>query len=314
MHPASSVVEYIPFTAPLTLSCLLARPGLSFISNSQPDIRLRGVCNGRYPVADTLCFVDREPSIAQRHALQSVAVLTSPALAVGLECLTMLVTDDPRAAFIDLVNALLEDGQFHPFSSFGSAPAGIDASAFVHPHAILESDVVVGPGCQVAAGCVLKRGTVLMQDVVIRENTVLGCEGIGRYVTQDARVLRFPHLAGVFVGIGVEIGANCVIARGALTSTVIGAGSIIGNLCNIGHGVQLGEKTWMSVGCLIGGNTHIGHRATLGLGVNVRDNLQLGEGASIAMGSTVMRSVEAGTSVMGNPAKVVPGVTAGPER
>lgn len=302
--PTASLSAY-----PITLQALAAQ--LSKVSST---VQVLGLSNGRYPAADTLCFVDRPPDEAQRQRLTRAIVLAPPTLAEGLQCQTLLLCDDPRATFIDLVETLLNQRRISAFTSIKPAINGIDPAARIHPNAFIEPDVVIGPGCEIAAGCVIKQGSVLLQDVVVRENTVVGCAGIARYVAQDGRVLRFPHLAGVLVDAGTEIGAHCVIARGAMTSTRIGADSVIGNLCNIGHGVQLGKKTWMSVGCLIGGNCRFGHQVTLGLGVQVRDNLQLGDGASVAMGSVVMRSVAAGCSVLGNPAKAVPGVVAGPDR
>lgn len=306
--------EYSPFRNAHDLAPDFARPGITLVHGADSALLVSGVCNGRYPVPATLCFVDRTPDDAQRHLLGDTVVLTTPALAEGLSCKALALSNDPRAAFIDLVAGWQRQSLLAPFTSLGPQQGEIDPTARVHPRAVIEADVSIGPGCEVAAGCVLKQGTVLMQDVVVRENTVIGCEGIARYVAADGRVLRFPHLAGVLVQRGAEIGAGCVIARGALNSTRIGAGSIIGNLCNIGHGVQLGIKTWMSVGCLIGGNSRLEDNVTLGLGVNIRDNLHLGVGASAAMGSTVMRSLAAGVSVLGNPAKVVPGIVAGPSR
>lgn len=320
--------EYIPLSPPCSIDQLLGRiPPASLLtyplslqalatqlSRTSSAVLVKGLLNGRYPVPDTLCFVDRPPSEAQRQQLTQAFVLAPPALAEGLQCQTLLLCDDPRATFIDLVETLLNQCRISAFTSLKPAINGIDPTARIHPNAVIEADVAIGPGCEIAAGCVIKQGTVLLQDVVVRENTVMGCAGIARYVAQDGRVLRFPHLAGVLVEAGTEIGANCVIARGAMSSTRVGADSVIGNLCNVGHGVQLGKKTWMSVGCLIGGNCQFGHQVTLGLGVQVRDNLQLGDGVSVAMGSVVMRSVAAGCSVLGNPAKVVPGVVAGPDR
>lgn len=314
MTPDTSCAEYIPLRAPAAVVSLMSAVGVPLSSAVNASWRVKGLCNGRYPAPDTLCFVDRPPDERQREHLRDTVVLAPPSLAADLQCRGLLECKDPRAVFIDLVEQLQSRDMLSPFTSLTVMPAGIDGTAQVHPRAEVEANVIIGPGCQIAAGCVVKQGTVLMQNVVVRENTVIGCAGIARYVTADGRVLHFPHVAGVIIDAGVEIGANCVVARGALTSTHIGAGSIIGNLCNVGHGVLLGSKTWMSVGCLIGGNCRFGDRVTLGLGVQVRDNLHLGEGASAAMGSVVMRSVIAGGSVLGNPAKAVPGVVAGPDR
>lgn len=307
-------VEYIPLLREHSLSQLLSLCQVTRSETIPGDFRVVGVCNGRYPVPQTLCFVDRPPGDEQAQTLRNVVVLTTPTLAPSMPAAWCITVDDPRAVFIDLTGALLRQSLFSPFTSLVSKPAGIDASAVVHERACIEPEVIIGPGCIIAAGCVIKRGTVLGQHVLVRENSVLGCEGIARYVANDQRVLRFPHVAGVLVEDNVEIGAGCVIARGALNSTRLGAGSIIGNLCNLGHGVQAGKKTWMSVGCMVGGNTRLGDAVTLGLGVNVRDNLQIGHRASVAMGSAVMKNVADDTSVLGNPAKVVPGLVTGPAR
>lgn len=313
--------EFVPFISGIGVEQLWAWAGASSVlppastSSKAPLLECRGLCNGLYPVPATLCFVDREPNDAQRQQLQQSIILTTPALAATLETSVLAVCDDPRAAFIGLVSELQSQGLLCPFTSLSpSRFPHIDGSAIVHARAEIEDNVIIGPGCVIGAGCVVKQGSVLMQDVVLRENCVVGCDGIARYVSLGGQVLRFPHVAGVIIEAGCEIGANCVIARGALTSTRIGRNSVIGNLSNIGHGVHLGEKTWMSVGCMMGGNCRVGDHVTMGLGVGVRDNLVLGDGVSIAMGSVVMRSIEPNTSVLGNPAKAVPGVVAGPRR
>ena len=275
---------------------------------------LIGVVNARYACVNTLCFVDRAPTEATQERLQGAVVLTSAELAPSLLHAHAIVADDPRALFIDWINQLITVESFLPLSSLIAVPPTIATSAQIHASAQIEAGVFIGADTVIAAGCVIKSGTVIGERVIIRENTVIGCAGIALYKTQDDRVLRFPHLAGIHIGNDTEIGANCVLPRGSMNSSRIGDDVVIGNLCNIGHGANIGNKVWMSVGTLIGGNTHIGAGCTMGMGCTIRDNISIGEKVSVGMGSVVVKDIEANTSVFGNPAKRLPSVEAGPQR
>ena len=310
--------EYIPFKSVLQPSQLanLLREIVSGIQlpGNLAWPALRGVCNGRTPVTQTLCFIDRTPSQDILEKLDQMVVLTTEGCFVGYSNEAILKLEDPRAVFIDLIRTLQQQKYFLPLTSLANQRPSIDARASIHPSAQIEDGVFIGAGTQIGSGCVIKAGTWIGEHVIVRENTVIGCDGIALHKAVDGRVLRFPHLAGVYLETEVELGASCVIPRGILTSTRIGRNSIIGNLCNIGHGSTIGEKVWMSVGTLIGGHSVIGAEATIGMGGCVRDNLRVGRNASIGMGSVVAKDVPDDTSVFGNPAKHIPSLNAGPQR
>jgi UDP-3-O-[3-hydroxymyristoyl] glucosamine N-acyltransferase len=314
-------MEHVRFATPLRPADILALAratpagsGVALRPGGQPIEQLVGVSDGRYPAEATLCFVDRAPEAAAVAHLQRALVATTPALAPALPGASLLIAADPRALFIDLVARLATHPGFACFTTLVPGSAGIDATAEVHPSAVIEDGVRIGPGARIAAGCVVKRGCVVGEGAVVRENTVIGGRGIALYKSLDGRVLRFPDLAGVIVEASVEIGTSCSLPSGVLTSTVIGRDSVIGNLCNIGHGAKIGARVWMSVGTLVGGNATIGDGSTLGLGVCVRDNIRIGSNCSIGMGSVIMRHVPDGASMLGNPARALPKVDAGPQR
>ena len=104
------------------------------------------------------------------------------------------------------------------------------------------------------------------------------------------------------------------MSGGILAPTRIGEDVIAGNICNVGHGASIEDGVWMSVGSLVGGHTVIRTKATIAMGVTIRDNLEIGESASLGMGSVVVKSVGAGHSVFGNPAKRMPRLNTGPQR
>jgi UDP-3-O-[3-hydroxymyristoyl] glucosamine N-acyltransferase len=283
------------------------------------DLRLQfaGLARLGYTKAGDLCFCDREPGVELEEVAAGTIILCTEALVgmlserfPGANCLPL---PDPRATFIDLGRRLLAEGKVE-VSVAVPRPFGIHPTVQVGEQTVIHPETRIDANVKIGAQCVIHRGTWLQAGAVIRDNTVVGVEGINAYKGLDGKQRSFPHFASVIIGENVEIGAGAVVVRGILNSTRIGKDSVIGNLSNIGHVVEIGEKVWMSVGCLIGGHTRIGAGATLGMGVAVKDNIEIGEKAQVGMASVVVKSVAAGTSVFGNPARAIPSIQAGPAR
>jgi UDP-3-O-[3-hydroxymyristoyl] glucosamine N-acyltransferase len=110
------------------------------------------------------------------------------------------------------------------------------------------------------------------------------------------------QLGRVIIEDRVEIGANCAIDRGATSDTIIGAGSVLDNLVQIGHNVRLGRNCVVSGQAGVAGSTTIGDGVMIGGQSAISDHLTIGAGARIAGKSGVMRDVEAGATVGGYPA------------
>jgi UDP-3-O-[3-hydroxymyristoyl] glucosamine N-acyltransferase len=273
--------------------------------NTPNQFEINGISDGRSPVSHTICFLEDISLVKQDPTVLYI-------LPDHIDGLATLVTDDPRYVLIKFLEHVQEYDNYEPlqdgFRDF------VHATAFVHEKAVLESGVFIGENAWIGAGAVIKKGSVIGKNSIVRENTVIGCPGIALYKAKNGEVLRFPHLSGVTIGNNVEIGANAVIVQGTLKPTVIEDDVVVGNLCNIGHGVTVKSKVWMSVGTLIGGNCVVEKNATLGLGVSVKDRLHIEENTSVGMGSVVTKSTEENTSYFGNPAKPLRGLKTGPTR
>lgn len=277
---------------------------------------IHGIALLSKPLKGYLTFCDRIPA-GDANLACTQTILVPQALQTELEKLfpsaTLIAVPDPRAVFIDTIQYLQHANLLKLTSLMPGSPS-------VSPETKLGECVVVEPGVQIDAdvtigsGTVIRSGTWLQSGVTIGENSVIGTVGINAYVGLDGKRRGFPHLAGVIVGQGTSLGAACVVVRGILSSTRIGAGCIIGNMCNIGHGVEIDEDVWMSAGTLVGGHAKVGVRATIALGCTIRDNTSIGAGANVGMGSVVTKDVRAGYSVFGNPAKRFASISAGPAR
>ncbi len=304
-------MSYAAFKKTLLLSELeeiLNRIDESFkiISKDVVNDYIIGISDGRSPCNKTICFVEKVSCI---QAVKNVVYLTATELPNAIN----IITNDPRSLFIKFLNIIQKEKMLkalpesYQFSS-------IDESCEIFPNAIIEGNVVIGKGTIISAGCVVKSGTVIGDNCIVRENTVIGCDGIALYRNKQGEVLRFPHVSGVIIGDNVEIGANVVIVRGTLKPTTIESDTVIGNFCNIGHGVTIGKKVWLSVGSLVGGNTSINEMTTIGLGTRFKDNLKIGKQVSVGMGSVVTKNIENESSVFGNPAKKIRFLNTGPNR
>ncbi len=276
-----------------------------------------GIARFGHARAGDLCFCDREPGI-EYHEVTLGSVTLCPAELVEMLSrrfvgITCIPVPDPRSVFIDLGQRLLAESLV-AVSDAVARPFGIHPSATIGANTQIHPETRIDPGVRVGAHCAVHRGTWLKAGTTVGDHVTIGAAGMNAYRGLDNRVRKFPHFASVIVGEGAEIGSGCVVVRGILTSTRIGAGCIIGNLCNIGHGAEIGECVWMSVGSLIGGHTCIDDGATLGMAVAVRDNIKIGARAQVGMGSVVVKPVRAQTSVFGNPAQPLRAIQAGPSR
>ena len=84
--------------------------------------------------------------------------------------------------------------------------------------------------------------------------------------------------------------------------TVIGAGTKIDNLVQIGHNVRVGKRCMLVAQVGIAGQHGLGDSVQVGGQPGFAGHLTIGAGARIAAQSGVMRDVEPGTTVAGAPA------------
>lgn len=306
-------MEFFPANAPCALQKL---PPIAAVSDAK-GIPFLGVTFVGYPRDGYLTFCENAPPAGAIDKNFDSTVLVTPDLAERLvtswPAAKLLRVEDPRASFIDTLE-YLQDSKLIRMSSLMPENSIISPDAKVGVGAIIDSGVQIEAGATVGNGAVVHAGTWLKRGASIGDNCIVGGSGINAYVGLDGGRRRFPHIAGVIIGEGASLGDGCVVVRGILSSTRIGENCIIGNLCNIGHGVDIDNDVWISVGTLIGGHTRISTGATIAMGCTIRDNVSIGAHANVGMGSVVTKHVRAGMSVFGNPARTLPSIKAGPVR
>jgi len=115
--------------------------------------------------------------------------------------------------------------------------------------------------------------------------------------------LTVPQLGRVIIGDDVEVGANSTIDRGSTRDTVIGAGSRLDNLVQIGHNVILGRCCVIVAQVGISGSTVLEDFVRVGGQAAMAGHLRIGANAQIGAQAGVISDVEAGASVVGSPAQ-----------
>ncbi len=222
---------------------------------------------------------------------------------------TLIAVDNPRLAFIRVAAHLFGRDTapgIHPTVVI-DASAAVDATASIGPFS------VIGPRCSIGAGSAIGAHVVLRQDVRIGANSrveancVIGSEGFGFERDEDGKLLNFPHIGGVVIGDGVDIGCYVSIDRGTLDDTVIGNGVRIDDLVHISHNCQIGADAVVTGLVGIGGSSRLGEQAWIAPGVQVLNQLSIGPRAHLGIGSVVVKDVAEGQHVFGNPAKRLPG-------
>jgi UDP-3-O-[3-hydroxymyristoyl] glucosamine N-acyltransferase len=160
--------------------------------------------------------------------------------------------------------------------------------------------VILGEQCRIAAHVSLSHCRIGNR-VVLYPGVRIGQDGFGFAPSPKGHV-KVPQLGCVLVGDDVEIGANTCIDRGAGPDTVIGAGTIIDNLVQMGHNVVVGRACVLVSQTGISGSTRLGDFVMVGGQTGIAGHLTIGPGAQLAAQSGVMRDVAPGEKVGGSPA------------
>jgi UDP-3-O-[3-hydroxymyristoyl] glucosamine N-acyltransferase len=116
---------------------------------------------------------------------------------------------------------------------------------------------------------------------------------------------KLPQIGGVIVEDFVEIGPNSTVRRSALDNTIIGRGTRIGSLCNIGHNVIIGKNCTFISHVIAGGSSIFGENVFVGMGASVKNGLTIGSNSTIGQGAIVVKNVPEHETWVGNPAKKI---------
>lgn len=239
------------------------------------------------------------------------------------EHIALLICKDPEISFIKAVEILHpakvysdkvsshavfegevnlgKDVYIGPFAVIGDRVQIGDGSAIL-ANAYIGNQVKIGQNCRIYPYAVIYDGVELGDNVIIHSGAVIGADGFG-YKFRAGQHVKVPQVGNVVIANDVEIGANTCVDRGALGSTVIGQGSKIDNLVQVGHNNKVGKGVIMCGHTGVSGSCVIGDYAILAGSAGIADHVTIGSGAVVMARAGVANDVAPGLQVFGSPAK-----------
>jgi len=289
--------------------------------SGDPSTLISGVESLEIAGPDQIAFLAHPKFKARLGDCRAAALIVSPAFKGKLKR-TLLLVENPYLAFAKILTFFavpVHNGQ------------GILPGAHVHPQAVIGKDVTISPGCIVSAGakigdrsmlhpnvvvgvestigddCILhanvavREKCILGNRVIIQPGAVIGADGFG-FAPDGQGYYKIPQIGHVVIEDDVEIGACSCIDRGTMGVTLIGRGTKIDNLVQVGHNVQIGEDNIVVSQVGIAGSTIIGDHCVFGGQAGVAGHIKIGDNVTLAARGGISNNVDDNQSLAGTPA------------
>jgi UDP-3-O-[3-hydroxymyristoyl] glucosamine N-acyltransferase len=287
------------------------------------DLQLTGVAPLQTAGRNEVSFLDNRRYASALEATSAGAVIVHPDMLPRVpEGTVPIVTTEPYVGWAR-VAALFHPAPpvspgVHPSAVVGEG-AHIDPSAEVGPFSLVEAGAEIGAGCRIGPFVAIGPGVMLGPEcrigahaslshavlgarVYVYPGVRIGQEGFS-FASTKAGFLTVPHLGRVVLEDDVEVGANTTIDRGSTGDTVIGAGSRLDNLVQIGHNVRLGRCCVVVAQVGIAGSTVLEDFVQVGGQAALAGHLRVGKAARIGAQAGVMSDVPPGAALVGSPAQ-----------
>ncbi|MFY9835767.1 MAG: UDP-3-O-(3-hydroxymyristoyl)glucosamine N-acyltransferase [Xanthobacteraceae bacterium] len=321
--------DFVKADCELTTGEIAALTGAKLREGDPADRRIRNVAPLDTAVSADVSFLDNSKYAGELARTQAGACLIVPRFAADApRSLVVLETEQPYPAFVAVTRKLFPS-LLRPSSQFEekghASSAQIDPTARIEAGVTIDPLALIGPRAEIGAGTLIGAGAVIGPDVCIGRNCAVGIHASILHAIIGDRVIihpgvrlgqdgfgflpspqghqKIPQTRRVIIQDDVEIGANTTIDRGASRDTIIGEGTKIDNLVQIGHNVSIGRHCIIVSQVGISGSVTVGDYAMLGGQVGIADHLSIGEGAMVGARAGVMSNIPAGGRWGGFPAE-----------
>ncbi len=172
----------------------------------------------------------------------------------------------------------------------------------VFPHVFIGENVVIGNNVTLYSGVKIYAGCKIGDNSIIHAGAVIGSDGFGFAPQADGSYHKIPQMGNVVIEKNVEIGANTVIDRAVMDSTIIREGVKLDNLIQIAHNVEIGKHTVIASQSGVSGSTKIGKNCVFGGQVGLAGHLKVGNNVKLGAQSGIMKNLKENSELIGSPA------------
>lgn len=283
---------------------------IKFIGNKNQEIEALVQTNDVDENKKNLCWCS-DKNIESIKNLKKGTVICSanvPESFINNKFCNYIIVENPRLTFKQIIELFFMEKEI---------VYEIAKSAFIHPTAIISSNVKIGHNVVIEQNVVIGDFTIIGSNTVILKNTQIGkkvkigCNntiggiGFGYEKNEKNEYELIPHIGNVIIEDDVEIGNNTTIDRAVLGSTMIKKNVKIDNLVHIAHGVEIDENSLIIANAMIAGSVKIGKNSWIAPSASILNKKIIGNNVVVGMGAVVIKDVASEDVVAGNPAKAL---------
>ena len=288
------------------------------------DLSLTGMAALDAASPHDVSFLGNEKYHGQFLQTRAAAVIVSRGVTDGPQGTALIAVDNPSLAFAVVVRHFAEaTRQFapgihprafvDPSAVLDPAKVRVQAGAVVlagavvgdgsdiGPNSVISDDAVIGKDCRIMANASVRERCVLGDRVILQPGAVIGSDGYG-YEFHEGRHVKIDQVGIVEIGDDVEIGANTTIDRARFGKTVIGEGSKIDNLVQIGHNCVIGKHCLIISQTGISGSSQLGDYVTAAGQVGIAGHVTIGSKAVLSGRTGVTANLPGDEVYAGKPA------------
>ncbi len=244
--------------------------------------------------------------VGEPQANQLFAFVENPSVALARVCARIEQSLWPRPTAGVHPSACVAPGVVVPSTAIIGPLCVIEADVRIGERAHLQAQVFIGRGarvgddCWVMPGCTITAECILGNRVRLQPGVVIGSDGFG-YEFVNGRHEKVPQVGSVVIGDDVEIGANTTLDRARFSRTVVGEGTKIDNLVQIGHNVVIGRHCMVCAQVGISGSTTVEDYVIIGGQAGLAGHLTVGRGSKIDGQSGINADLAPNSFVKGTP-------------
>lgn len=308
----------------LSLEAVAALTGGKILSGD-PELSVFGVASLLEASHEEASFLGNEKYFHDFLNTSAGLVLVPPGVPAYPEHVAFVEVDNPSMAFNALVKYFMASAYrftpgihptavIDPSASFNPDKIHVGAFSCIGAHCVIGDGSDIGNGCEIGDGVTIGENCRLHANVTIRERcklgnrvtiqpgAVIGSDGFGFLMGDNGRYVGIDQVGIVELGDDVDVGANTTIDRARFGRTIIGEGTKIDNLVQIGHNVIIGKHCIIVAQSGIAGSTKVEDYVTIAAQVGIAGHLKIGTKATLAAKTGVLSDIPSDSIYWGIPA------------